>query len=136
MAHRKVSDEQVRIIADTVRQYGTLALAAHNAGISPGRLTALLEEDADLAAEINDAMALFKDVIRMQILQRSNSSDAMLKLAAEGFIPEQFKAAPVDLKTKGKPTGLTLRQFNEQGHEVGKEPPPPKPLGLGLETGL
>lgn len=132
----KPTAEQIRIVCDTVRQYGTLALAAENAGLAPGALTRLLETDADLAAEVNDAMAIFKDALRMMVLQRSTRSDAMLKLAVEGFIPEQFKAAPVDPKAKGKPTGLTLRQFDDDGNEVGTAPAPAEPLKIQMEQGL
>ena len=131
------SDIQIRMIVDTVKQYGTLALAAENAGMAPGALTRLLETDEDLASEVNDALAIFKDVLRMQVLQRSMRSDAMLKLAVEGFIPEQFKAAPVDSKAKGKPSGLTLRQFDDEGNDKPVEKPTPAaPLHIGMEQGL
>lgn len=132
MRRMKPSDDQIRTVVDTVRQYGTLALAANNAGMSPGALARLLDTDADLKAEVDDAMALFKDALRMVVLQRAATSDSMLKLAVEGFIPEQFKAAPVDTKARGKPTGLTLRRFDEEGNEVKPTPA----LQIGMETGL
>lgn len=113
----RLTPEQTRVICDTVRQYGTLALAAQNAGIAPSFLRRCMRESEDLRIEIEDSMEIFKDVLRMQVLQRSVKSDAMLKLAAEGFVPETFNAGKDDKTNRNKPTGLLLRQFGDNGEE-------------------
>ena len=118
-----LSAEQARVIVETIRNYGTLAFAAQNAGVAASVVKREMERDPDFAEEIEDAMAPFKDGLRMLVLQRAATSDAMLKLAVEGFIPETFKAAPLDTKAKGKPTGLTLRQFDDEGKESAPTPP-------------
>ena len=136
MQYSELSGEQVRTIIDTISKYGTVALAARNAGIAPGRLRWLIDNDPDLNGEVADALDIFKDAIRLQVLERATvgRSDAMLKLAAESFAPEVFKPAPVDPKLKSRPSGLVLRVFDDQGNEaegtVGQktsDPPPPEP---------
>lgn len=115
----RLTPEQVRVVCETVRQYGTLALAAQNAGIAPSFLRRCMNEDEDLRIEIEDSLDIFKDVLRMEVLKRSVKSDAMLKLAAEGFVPETFNAGKDEKNKRNKPTGLLLRQFNDAGEEVG-----------------
>lgn len=135
----KPTPEQLRTIVDTVRQYGLLALAASNAGMSPGALRRLLQTDADLAAEIDDAMDLFRDALSLEILDRAvrGKSDTMLKLAAESFNPAVFKQAAIDPRTKNKPTGLVLRTFDADGEEVVAEKQQPiVPLRIDMERGL
>lgn len=149
MEYSELSGEQIRTIIDTITMYGTVALAARNAGVSPGRLRWLIENDSALGAEVEDALAVFKDAIRLEVLNRATvgKSDAMLKLAAESFAPETFKPAPVDPKARSRPSGLVLRSFDDEGNDVkdndvkGNVPPPepekPKaPLQISVYMGL
>lgn len=139
-----ISQMQRKIVVDTVQRYGTLSLAASNAGLTPTGLRQLMNSAPELRTEIEDAMDIFKDALRLTILERATTgkSDAMLKLAAEGFIPETFKSTPADARAKNKPSGLTLRQFDDEGKEIGKPadstpaPAPTEPLSIALDTGL
>jgi hypothetical protein len=104
--------KQVEIIVDTVREYGTFAIAAKNAGITPTRLKQVLTWDLELKEQLDDAMALYKDAIHMSVLERATvgKSDILLKMLAENQDPERYKVASVDVNRK-KPTGLKLRDF-------------------------
>lgn len=90
-------------------------MAAHNAGMTPTLLRVLIQKDEMLAEEVSDALELFKDAIRLTVLERATTgrSDAMLKLAAEAFVPESFKAVPQSAQLKARPTVLTVRSFEE-----------------------
>ena len=127
--------QQIDVILQTVKAYGTLSLAAANAGVAPSHLKRLLERDGDLKAEVDDALELFQDAIRLTVLERATEgkSDAMLKLAAEAFVPQTFKTTVYDAK-KDKPTRLTLRTFDDEGQPT--DPAPATPLKLTLHEGL
>lgn len=103
--------KQVEIILETISKFGTQAIAAKNAGITPARLSQILSWDIELREQVEDAKALFQDAIHMAVLERATvgESDVMLKLLAENQFPEHFKVASVP--NKKKPSGLKLRRF-------------------------
>lgn len=153
VAHSELTHEQFATVIEVITQYGTVALAAKQAGIAPGRLRFLIDNEPDLNAAVSDALELFRDAIRLQVLERATvgKSDAMLKLAAESFVPETFKPAPVDPKTRSRPSGLVLRSFDDEGNdraapveapseekkpESSAPPAPREPLQIAVYTGL
>jgi hypothetical protein len=137
-----ITPTQIRMVVDQVRQYGTLSMAAVSAGLTPSQLKRELERDADFKEEVDDALSIFQDAIRLTVLERATTgrSDMMLKLAAESFVPDTFK--PQADSKKIKVTGLRLRTFNEAGEEVGapdtpvEKPTPSEPLQIELRHGL
>jgi hypothetical protein len=140
MQIRELSPKQIEIVTETIRNYGTVAMAARNAGLPPTRLKQLIAKDEELKTQVEDAMSLFKDSIHMEVLERATvgKSDAMLKLLAENQNPEAFKVQSVDNNRK-KPTGLTLRVFGtgEDGEVSETKAPPsvPQTFQIGYDKG-
>lgn len=128
----KLTDGQVRIIVDSVKAHGNLALAAANVGIGVSALKRAIAADPDLQIEIDDAMELFHAAVDLMVQQRAQTSDAMLKLVAERRGGQAYKPEAVDPRANKRPSGLTLRQFNEDGTEA----EPAEPLKLGFNAGL
>ena len=127
-----LSPQQIRIVINQIELYGTVALAAKHAGIAPSYLAREMRNNEDLRLEIQDAMELFKDGVRMMVMDAAaKGSPVAMKLAAEGFVPETFNTSKEDNGRSKKPTGLTLRQFDDDGNDI-----TPKSMAAGTRTEL
>lgn len=134
--------EAIRLVADAVRQWGVLSVAARAIGMEPGVIKALMRRDPDLRAEIETALDEHKDMLYAEAVQRGTAgkSDALLSRLLEAQMPSQFdpKARNAAVAARGKPTGVRLRQFEAtddgQVQDVtpkGEKPAPDEPLKLG-----
>lgn len=142
---------QISTVLETLRKFGLRAKAAKEAGTTASVLNRELLENEDFRIQVEDAEAEFKDNVQLVLLERATvgrrdsegnvvapPSDQLLIKLAEATAPEKYRAAPVDNKTRGKPTGLRLRSFgDEEGDEPASETPaaaPIKPLTITFNT--
>lgn len=134
----RLTDQQINAIRVTVGQYGTLALAAEAAGLTPTRLRALINTDQDLAEMVEDAMAIHSDMIYQTALERGTAgkSDALLGKLLEAKVDGFSKETRVPANLKNRPDKLVLRTFNEDGEDAGAQDIEPKPEGPPLQLGL
>lgn len=138
----------MQILREQVAHWGTLTAAANAMGWLPRDLKAAVARDADLAAEVEEALEEHKDALYMRAVQRGahGQSDALLVKLLEAKLPEQFdpKARNTIATAKNKPTGVTLRRFEETADgkvvdvedativEPAKPAPPAQPLRIGF----
>jgi hypothetical protein len=134
----RLTDLQINAIRQTLKEYGTLALAAEAAGLTPTRLRALINTDQDLAEMVEDALATHGDLIYQTALERATSgkSDLLLGRLLEAKVDGFSKESRVPANLKNRPTGLRLRTFDEKGEEVGAQDIEPKPEGPPLQLPL
>jgi hypothetical protein len=138
----RLSDEQFQTILRICRERGNIAMAAHMAGIAPSRLKALMTRDESLAMEVNDQLEIFNGAIFAHALERATvgKSDAILAKILEAKVQGFSKETRETTTARNKPTGLTLRTFDEEGREVGSQAVSPStsgaPLLLDMHRGL
>ena len=114
---------QREAVLDTKRQYGELSMAEHAAATTTGYLRRCIASDPELAEDVEHALGLFGAglVLTAQhmIKERSQGSvqllQTLLSAKVEGFSPESRKAKT---EATGRPTGLTLRQFDDDGNDT------------------
>ena len=120
---KTLSHFQREAVLDSLREYGELPMAAHAAATTTGYLRRCIASDPELAEEVEHALGLFSSGLVMMaqtmIKKQSQGSVQLLQtlLAAkvEGFSPESRKSK---VETQGRPTGLTLRQFDDEGNDT------------------
>ena len=125
---KTLSHFQREAVLDSLREYGELPMAAHAAATTTGYLRRCIASDPELAEEVEHALGLFSSGLVMMaqtmIKKQSQGSVQLLQtlLAAkvEGFSPESRKSK---VETQGRPTGLTLRQFDDEGNDTDTAPP-------------
>jgi hypothetical protein len=133
-----LSTEQYAILRSTLREKGSLPMAAHLMGLSLTRLRAMAAKDEDLKIEIEDALEFHGALIYDCALERATNgkSDAMLGKILEAKVTGFSKESREPLSQRNKPTGLRLRTFDADGEESGVQDVAPKPLQLELRPGL
>ena len=145
----RLTPQDVQVVRETVRTWGVLSMAADALGCRARDLKAAIARDPDLQAEVDEAMEEHKEALYDTAVKRgvNGGSDAMLGKLLEARLPEQFdsKTRNQALTAKGKPTGVTLRRFEEtaDGSVVDAEvkcesaapaAKPAEPLRLGFIT--
>ena len=135
-----LSPEQYALLRSTLREKGSLPMAAEMMGISLTRLRAMATKDEDLKIEIEDALEFHGALIYDTALQRATAgkSDVLLGKILEAKVNGFSKESREPLSQRNKPTGLRLRTFDADGEESGVQDvaPKPKPLQLELRPGL
>lgn len=129
-----LTPEQYAVMRSTLREKGSMAMAAHMMGISLSRLKAMATKDEDLKIEIDDALEYHGALIYDVALERAThgKSDMMLGKILEAKVTGFSKESREPLSQRNKPTGLRLRTFNAEGEEDGVQDVKPKPLELGM----
>lgn len=125
---KTLSPFQREAVLDSLREFGELSMAAHAAATTTGYLRRCIASDPELAEDVEHALGLFGAglVLTAQhmIRERSQGSvqllQTLLSAKVEGFSPESRKAKT---EARGRPTGLTLRQFDDDGNDTTAQEP-------------
>jgi hypothetical protein len=114
---------QIQILRETLKNYGALNMAANSIGMTSRDLRATIARNPDLKAEVDDAMEDHREALYATAVERATNgrSDPLPTL----FDP---KARNASLSASNKPTGVTLRRFEEaeDGSVVDVEAKPPE----------
>jgi hypothetical protein len=140
------SEFQMQAIRSALRDYGSLARAAHAAGVSLTRLRASISRNEDLAAEADDLLAehaarIYEEALRRALgSEERPGSDMLLAKLLEAKVEGFAKETRVKPDT-GRPTALRLRTFDADGAEnkpddVEIKPRPTQTLAITLQRSL
>lgn len=117
----RFAPEIIRGIVAYVREFGVLNLAAQTYGVSPGDLKREMSADPDLAAEIEEAMAMHTDALYVHALQRATAgkSDTIMAKLLDARVPGFAKdTREAEAKKHARPTAVLLRTFKAEGDDV------------------
>jgi hypothetical protein len=123
---------QIQILRETLKNYGALNMAANSIGMTSRDLRATIARNPDLKAEVDDAMEDHREALYATAVERATNgrSDPLLGKLLEAQMPTLFdpKARNASLSASNKPTGVTLRRFEEaeDGSVVDVEAKPPE----------
>jgi len=141
----RLSEEQRLLLRNTLREQGSLPLAAHVIGVSLTRLKAMAAKDEGLKTDVEDALELHAAGLYQVALTRATEgkSDALLAKLLEARVAGFAKESRETLSQRNRPTGLRLRTFTEDGEDTGvaqdiepKAPNPPAVLTIEMQQGL
>lgn len=135
-----LSPIQINIILDSLKQYGEMPLAAAAAGITLRMLHKEMNEDEDLAENVEHARGVFGSTMVLLAQQRAAAgSDTMLKTLLEARVPDFSRESRQAAPKNAKPVSISIRRFDldEDGEvEDAEAKEPTEPLQLELRRGL
>ena len=136
---KTLSPFQREAVLNSLREYGEMPMAAHAAAVTTGYLRRCISSDPEFADEVEHALGLFSSglvlLAHSMIKDRSQGSvqllQTLLTAKVEGFSPESRKQKT---EATGRPTGLTLRQFDDEGNDTTSTSTPLLQLAAPTQT--
>lgn len=117
----QLSPYQRDAIRESLRLYGELPLAAHQAGITVGMLRRHLNADEAFAEEVEHQISIHGSAMVVLAQQRASAGDnTMLKTLLEAKVPGYSRESrqATTAKPQTQPVTLVLRDFDDDGTDV------------------